>query len=79
MKRISVKGPVAVNLVSGRHLFLPGKDYEVTDEVARFPWLQQYLLKVEDASSEDEKPKRARRRAAKAAEESDDGKQAASA
>lgn len=65
MKRVTVNGPVTLRLNGKRLPFAAGKEYVVSDEVARNSYLSQYILTVSDVKG--------RTRKKDAAEAKDDG------
>lgn len=71
MKKITVDGPVTLNLEDKSLTFTKGRVYEVEDEVAAHPYLKQYIVRCEDV---EQAAKPARKTTAKAKKEAEDGK-----
>lgn len=71
MKKITVDGPVTLNLEDKSLAFTKGRVYEVEDAVAAHPYLKQYIVRCEDV---EQAVKPARKTAPKAKKEAEDGK-----
>ena len=61
MKRISLTGPVELRIGDDVMSFARGVSYDVADNIAKHPYLRQYIARVEDIA-EPAKPKRPARK-----------------
>lgn len=71
MKKISVDGPVTLNLEDKSLSFTKGRVYEVEDAVAAHPYLKQYIVRIENV---EQAAKPVRKTATKAKKEAEDVK-----